>query len=129
MSAKKAITKTAPTETIDEVIEESSGNIFADLGVPDAEARFGKTLLSRAISQIIKQRGLKQKQAAVLVSLSESDMSDICRGKVTKFSSDRLEAVLLSLGMNIEMRLTPVAPIPGGTPTPRGRVSVELVAA
>lgn len=127
----------------DEVIEETTGNVFADLGLPDAEERLAKALLARAIEQIIKARGWKQAQAAGVARVAASDMSDIVRGKLAKFSLDRLDTILLNLGVDVEIRLTPVPQMADTTKATksskpakstaapkvarRGRMSVALV--
>jgi predicted XRE-type DNA-binding protein len=42
----------------------SSGNVFADLGLPDAGTRLAKAELARSITAIIQERGLTQREAA-----------------------------------------------------------------
>ena len=61
-------------------IERGSGNVFADLGRPDAEAHLLKAKLVSRIDEIIRQRGLKQVEAAKLLGLSQPDVSRLLRG-------------------------------------------------
>ena len=61
-------------------IERGSGNVFADLEYPDAEAHLLKAELVTRIDQIIRQRGLKQVEAAKLLGLSQPDVSRLLRG-------------------------------------------------
>jgi predicted XRE-type DNA-binding protein len=105
-------------------VEQSSGNVFADVELPDSEERLAKALLSRTIKQIIQQRGWSQAQAAKSTRIAASDMSDIVRGKLVKFSLSRLETIILDLGMDIHMRVSPKQPS-----ALRGHMSVELVPA
>ena len=51
-------------------IERSSGNVFADLGLPDAEGQLLKAELVTRIDEIIRRRGLKQVEAARVLSLT-----------------------------------------------------------
>jgi predicted XRE-type DNA-binding protein len=102
-------------------ITASSGNVFADLGLPNAEERLAKALLSRVIQDIVQQRGWTQARAARETGLAASDMSDIMRGKLAKFSRERLESIILDLDMDIHMRVTPKAPH-----FVRGQIAVEL---
>ncbi|MDE0228076.1 MAG: XRE family transcriptional regulator, partial [Spirochaetaceae bacterium] len=61
-------------------IERGSGNVFADLGLPDADAHLLKAELVTRIDKIILQRGLKQVEAAKLLGLSQPDVSRLLRG-------------------------------------------------
>lgn len=88
-------------------VEQSRGNVFADLGLPDSDLRLAKAEFARAIKRVIVSHDWTQSMAAATADLTSSDMSDICRGKLAKFSLERLEKALLSLGIDIEVRLTP----------------------
>ncbi len=105
-------------------VEASSGNVYADVALPNPEERLAKALLSRTIAQIIQQRGWSQAKAAVSTGVAASDMSDIVRGKLAKFSLSRLETIILDLDMDIHMRISPKQP--GSL---RGHVTVELTGA
>ena len=63
-----------------EKIERGSGNVFADLGHPDAESHLLKAQLVTRIERIIRQRKLKQVEAAALLGLSQNDVSRLLRG-------------------------------------------------
>ncbi len=90
-------------------IERNSGNVFADLDLPDADVRLAKAQRARAIKHVIVARDWTQSRAANVANLAPSDMSDICRGKLAKFSLERLDGTLLALGVDIEVRLRPKA--------------------
>ena len=100
-------------------IERGSGNVFADLGLPDAEAHLLKAELVTRIDKIIRQRGLKQVDAAKLLGLSQPDVSRLLRGSFEEFSMERLLRLLTALGRDVEI----------GIREPRsqrqGRLSVE----
>jgi len=86
-----------------------SGNIFADLGFADADARLAKAELARTIRLVIQRREMTQRAAAEMLRLATSDVSDLCRGKLARFSQERLERCLLALGMNVTIQITPKA--------------------
>ena len=89
------------TETIQ--IERGSDNVFADLGRPDAEAHLLKAELVTRIDKILRQRGLKQVEAAKLLGLSQPDVSRLLRGSFREYSVERLLRLLTALGRDVEI--------------------------
>lgn len=100
-------------------VTRSSGNVFADLGLPDAEAQHAKARLSRLIAKAIEARGLTQAAAAELLDTSQPKVSAVVRGQLAGFSMDRLFRYLTALGMNVRVD---VQPTPGQEP---GRLLVN----
>ncbi|MXW03736.1 MAG: XRE family transcriptional regulator [Gemmatimonadetes bacterium] len=84
-------------------IERGSGNVFADLGLPDAETYLLKAELVTGIDRIIRQRRLKQVEAAKLLGLSQPDVSRLMRGDFREYSIDRLLRLLITLGRDVEI--------------------------
>ncbi len=84
-----------------EDITPSCGNVFADLGLPDPEQDFVKANLSHAVADIIRARGLSQKEAGALLGTDQSKVSAILRGRITGFSTDRLIRFLSLLGHDV----------------------------
>ena len=84
-------------------IERGSGNVFADLGCPDAETHLLKADLVTRIDKIIRQRGLKQVEAARLLGLSQPDVSRLLQGSFREYSVERLLRLLTALGRNVEI--------------------------
>ena len=82
-------------------IERGSGNVFADLGLPDADAHLLKAELVARIEEIIRQRGLKQVEAAKLLGLSQPDVSRLLRGNFREYSMERLLRLLTALGRDV----------------------------
>ena len=74
--------------------EESSGNVFADLGLAEADELLVKSDLMHVINQEIKRRGLSRHQAAALANITQPDVSRIARGKMDAFSQERLIDIL-----------------------------------
>jgi len=91
-------------------IETGSGNVFADLGLPNPETRLLKAKLMLSINDEIGRRGLTQEQAAALVGLAQPDLSRIARGRGAGFSADRLIDVLRRLGRDVEIVISAARP-------------------
>jgi predicted XRE-type DNA-binding protein len=83
----------------DNEVHDSSGNVFADMGMPDAEERLAKAELARVIRSEIRERGLSQ--------MTQPDISDLARGKLARFSMERLERFLNALDLEIRIQIGP----------------------
>ena len=105
-------------EPDDTRIEAGSGNVFADLGRPDADTHLLKAEIVTRIDTNIRQRGLKQVDAAKLLGLSQPDVSRLLRGSFREYSLERLLRLLTALGRDVEIAIR--EPRPGRT----GRISV-----
>ena len=84
-------------------ITKSSGNVFADIGLPDPEKYLAKAELARQISNIIKHRGLKQVEAAKLLGIDQPKVSALSCGRLDDFSIERLIAFLNKLDRDVEI--------------------------
>ena len=84
-------------------IERISGNVFADLGLPDAETHLLKAELVTRIDKIIRQRRLKQVEAAKLLGLSQPDVSRLMGGDFREYSLERLLRLLTALGRDVDV--------------------------
>ena len=93
-------------------VTESSGNVFVDLGLPDAVGELFKAELTLQISKRIKDLDLTQKQAGVRLGLSQPDVSRLMNGRRAGFSTDRLLAFLNALDLDVDIVVRPVAPPP-----------------
>jgi predicted XRE-type DNA-binding protein len=82
-----------------------SGNVFADLGVPDADEELAKAQLAGHIWQTIKRRRLTQVAAAKLMGIDQPKVSALLNGRLTNFSSDRLMRLLTALGQDIDITI------------------------
>src|ERR1700676_2354237 len=81
----------------------SSGNVFADLGVPNPEEALAKAELANKISVLIRERGLTQAKAAKLLGIDQPKISMLLRGRLTGFSLERLMRFLMLLGQDIRI--------------------------
>ena len=84
----------------------SSGNVFADLGLPNPEERLAKADLAIEISRIIDERELTQTEAAELLGVDQAKISALVRGKLAGFSMERLYRFLNALGRDVEIVVT-----------------------
>jgi len=84
-------------------IIESSGNVFEDLGLPDAEERLAKAGLASQIADIIKRRKLTQTKAAKQLGINQPKISALLRGNLAGFSTDRLIKFLNLLGQDVDI--------------------------
>jgi len=84
-------------------IQVSSGNIFADLGMPNSDEMLMKAELVRQITEIVSQRKLNQVQAAEVLGIDQPKVSALMRGKLTGFSTERLFRFLNALGCDVQI--------------------------
>jgi predicted XRE-type DNA-binding protein len=85
--------------------ELSSGDVFRDLGLADADELDIKANLAIKISQIIARRGLSQVKAAAVLGIDQPKVSAIVRGRLEKFSIERLCDLLTRLGCDVNIRV------------------------
>ena len=81
----------------------SSGNVFADLGLPNPEEALAKAELANKIIELIRERRLTQIQAAKVLGVDQPKVSALLRGNLTGFSLERLMRFLLRLGQDIRI--------------------------
>jgi len=86
---------------------ESSGNVFADLGLPDSEERMLKAGIVVELRRLIKERELTQVKAAKLVGISQPDLSHLLRGDFDDYSAERLMKMLTAFEQDIEIIMKP----------------------
>jgi predicted XRE-type DNA-binding protein len=86
--------------------ELSSGNVFADLGLPNPEEMLAKADLASQINDIIKKRKLTQVKAAKLLEVDQPKISLLAQGKLSGFSLERLFRFLNILGQDITIKVT-----------------------
>jgi len=81
----------------------SSGNVFADLNLPQADDLLAKAELAAKIIAEIQRRRLTQSQAAAILGIDQPKVSALKQGKLSGFSIERLMRFLLALGRDIEI--------------------------
>jgi predicted XRE-type DNA-binding protein len=88
-------------------VQRSSGNVFADLGLPDADKLKIKTGLVVEIRKAIEARGLTQQAAAKRMGLTQPKVSEMMRGNFQNLSERKLMDCLTQLGYDVEIQVRP----------------------
>lgn len=91
----------------DITITPSSGNIYADLGLPNPEERQTKAALARQIDALLTERKLTQRAAAALLGIPQPKVSNLLNGRLSGFSVERLLELLTLLNRDVQIVLTP----------------------
>lgn len=84
-------------------VTRSSGNVFADLGLPAPEERLVKARLASELARVITARKLTQRTAADLMGIDQPKVSHLLHGRLNGFSTDRLLTWLTALGRDVEI--------------------------
>jgi predicted XRE-type DNA-binding protein len=115
--AKASASKATPRD-----ISRGSGNVFADLGFPDAEERQTKLRLAYALNTILDEQHLAQAAAAARLGLNQPKVSALRNYKLEGFSVERLMTLLNALGQDIEIVIR-------AKPRSRAAARISVVAA
>lgn len=89
------------------LVERSSGNVFADLGLPNPEVALAKAELVKRIRALITEQKLSQSKAAEILGIDQPKVSSLVRGRVEGYSIDRLFRFLNALGQRVEISVRP----------------------
>jgi predicted XRE-type DNA-binding protein len=106
-------------------VTESCGNVFADLGLPDADELMTKAKLALRIEQIMRERKLTQARAAKLLGVDQPKISALARGRLDGFSVERLFRFLNALDRDVEIVIRPAMATRGKHATVRVLSAVE----
>lgn len=87
--------------------EPSSGNVFADLNIPEPSLYLAKAQLAHQICTIIEERNLTQVEAAEILRINQPKVSALTRGNLDGFKCDRLFKFLNLLDQDIEIVIRP----------------------
>jgi predicted XRE-type DNA-binding protein len=93
--------------------EPGSGNVFADLGLPDAQERMLKAQLAARIAELIGRKRWTQARTAEVIGLDQPKVSHLLRGRLSGFSAERLFAILNRLGHSVEVQISAEESAPG----------------
>ena len=88
-------------------IEMGSGNIFADLGRPDAETHFLKAQIVSEIYRLTHRRKLTQAQAGACMDISQPEVSRLFKGNFREYSIERLMEFLTAFDRDVEIVVRP----------------------
>lgn len=84
----------------------AGGNIFADLGVPDAENEKLRLVLLASIREWFKGSGMTQQEAANSMGIKQPVLNDALNGRFQKFTIDRLVRMLATVGLHVNVTIT-----------------------
>lgn len=90
-------------------VQRSSGNVFADLGLPDADKLKIKSGLVIEIRKAMRRLGLTQQEAAKRMGITQPKVSDMMRGDFSNLSERKLMDCLNRLGYDIEIKIKPTS--------------------
>ena len=96
-----------PASQDETTITPSTGNVFADLGLHDADELLAKADLAHAIQHLIQAQGLSQRAAARRLGVAQPDLSSLYRGRLDGFSIERLCRLLTGLGQDVRIVVQP----------------------
>jgi predicted XRE-type DNA-binding protein len=101
-------------------VTKGSGNVFADLDLPNADERLAKAELALRISELIAHRALTQRRAAQLMGIDQPKVSHILHGRLADFSTERLIGFVRALGRDVDIVIR-------ARPQRRGRGRLRVV--
>ena len=90
--------------------EEGSGNVFADLGLDDAEELLTRAQIGFHVYRLLKSRKLKQREMAQLLSIAQPDVSHLMNGHYSRFTADKLLDFLRRLDQKVTIHIRPHRP-------------------
>ena len=90
--------------------EESSGNVFADLGLENAEKSLVRAQIGFHVTTLIDNRQLKQKETAELLGIKQPDVSHLMNGHYSRFTTDKLLDFLKRLNQKVTIEISPHQP-------------------
>ena len=91
-------------------VEVGSGNVFADLGFPNAKELKLKVQLAVEVNRAFEERQLSQEKAAKLLRIRQPHVSELVRYRLDRFSVERLMDFLTVLGKDVQIRIAPRRP-------------------
>ena len=87
--------------------EESSGNVFDDLGLQDSKELKTRSLIGFHLVSILKAKKMKQKDIATMLHLKPAEVSHLFNGHFSRFSTDKLLGLLESLEQKVTIHISP----------------------
>ena len=87
--------------------EQGSTNVFADLGIEEAEELYTRAQIGFHVYKILKEKQLKQREIASLLGISQPDVSHLMNGHFSRFTTDKLLDFLKRLNMKVTIQISP----------------------
>ena len=90
--------------------EAGSGNVFADLGLPDADERLARSKLGYHVYKLLTDKRLTQREIAALLGIKQPEVSHLMNGQFNRFTTDKLLAFLKRLDRKVAIQISPHLP-------------------
>lgn len=87
--------------------EEGSGNIFADIGLKDADQLMARAQIGLHVFKILEDKKLKQREIADILGIAQSDVSHLMNGHFSRFTTDKLLGFLRRLDQKVTIEVSP----------------------
>lgn len=87
--------------------EESSGNVFADLGLDNAEELQARAMIGFHVVEILRDKKLKQREISALLGIKQAEVSHLLNGHFSRFSVDKLLDFLKELNQKVSIQISP----------------------
>ena len=88
-------------------VQVGSGNVFADLGLKDADQLMARSQIGFHVFKILEERKLKQREIASILGIAQSDVSHLMNGHFSRFTTDKLLDFLRRLGRKVTIEVSP----------------------
>lgn len=86
--------------------QESSGNVFSDMGLEDAKELEARGLIGVHLVQLLKAKNMKQKDIAEMLHLKPAEVSHLFNGHFSRFSTDKLLSLLADLEQEVTIQIS-----------------------
>jgi predicted XRE-type DNA-binding protein len=92
----------------EEIIEvhEGSGNVFADIGLKNADELYARAHIGIEVLRILEERQLKQREIGKLLDINQSEVSHLMNGHFSRFSEGKLMSFLKKLDREVTLLIT-----------------------
>ena len=87
--------------------EESCGNVFADLGLDNAEELQARAMIGFHVVEILRDKKLKQREISALLGIKQAEVSHLLNGHFSRFSVDKLLDFLKELNQKVSIQISP----------------------
>lgn len=84
-----------------------SGNVFADLGLEDADEHFARARIGFHVYRLLSDKSLKQREIATLLGIKQPEVSHLMNGHFSRFTTDKLLSFLKKLDQKVSIRISP----------------------
>jgi predicted XRE-type DNA-binding protein len=86
--------------------EESSGNVFADLGLKDSDELYARAQIGVHVFKILKEKKLKQREISAVLGIAQPDVSHLMNGHFSRFTTDKLLDFLKRLNRKVRIEVS-----------------------